>query len=83
MGVHRGANLVGMSLLLLDVCPFSWVTGRKKKYNIAHSIFSYLSKYIMSSTSVTKIYSGLLKLILSDNIYIALISLMYIIYVST
>jgi len=29
MGVHRGANLVGMSLLLLDVCPFSWFTEKK------------------------------------------------------
>jgi len=32
MRVHWGANLVGMSLLLLDACPFSWFTG-KKKYN--------------------------------------------------
>ena len=30
MGVHWGVNLVGMSLLPLDVCPFSWFNGKKK-----------------------------------------------------
>ena len=30
MGVHRGVNLVGMSLLLLDACSFSWFTEKKK-----------------------------------------------------
>jgi len=28
MGVHRGANLVGMSLLLLDACLVSWFTEK-------------------------------------------------------
>ena len=28
MGVHRGANLVGMSLLLLDAFPISWFTEK-------------------------------------------------------
>jgi len=30
MGVHQGANLVGMSLLLLDACLFSWFTKKQK-----------------------------------------------------
>jgi hypothetical protein len=29
MGVLRGANLVGMSLLPLDVCPFFWLSKKK------------------------------------------------------
>jgi len=40
MGVHRGANLVGMSLLLLDACPFSWFTGKK----ICMSMMSYFGE---------------------------------------
>jgi len=31
MGVLRGANLVGMSLLPLDACPISWLSQKKKK----------------------------------------------------
>jgi len=31
MGVLRGANLVGMSLLPLDVVPRSWLSKKKKK----------------------------------------------------
>jgi len=27
MKFHRGANLVEMSLFLLDVCHFSWFSG--------------------------------------------------------
>jgi len=30
MGVHRGPNLVRMSLLPLDAGPFSWFSGKKK-----------------------------------------------------
>jgi len=30
MKVHRGANLIGISLLPFDVCPFSWLIKNKR-----------------------------------------------------
>ena len=32
MEVSRGANLVGMSMMPLDVCPFSLLIKKKKHY---------------------------------------------------
>jgi len=42
MGVHRGANLVGMSLLLLDVCPLSWFTEKEKKKQVLISWIDFI-----------------------------------------
>jgi len=44
MGAHQGANLVGMSLLLLDACPLSWFTCKKKiSLSWCRESFRYLS----------------------------------------
>jgi len=35
MGVLRGANLVWMSLLHLDVCPLSWLSKKKSIFKFS------------------------------------------------
>jgi len=42
MGVHQGANLIGMSLLLLDVCPLSWFTYKKNIKELNQCLLTHL-----------------------------------------
>jgi len=42
MGVLRGANLVGMSLLPLDACPISWLSKKKKSVFLSKCVLDIL-----------------------------------------
>ena len=45
MEVSRGANLVGMSMLPLDVCPLSLLIKKKRTKNIFLSTWIALNLY--------------------------------------
>ena len=45
MGVLRGANLVGMSLLPLDACPISWLSKKYKKFKLLNSKYLCINLY--------------------------------------